>query len=61
MYWLGQVWGLNVMYILKKVKSSFLISYLGKGRKANKQIKNQRKEDRRAQFHSKGEICHNYK
>lgn len=49
------------VYFKKKVKSSFLILYLGKGGKANKQIKNQSKEDRRAQVHSKGEICHNYK
>lgn len=51
----------NVYLKKKKVKSSFLILYLGEGGKANKQIKNQSKEDRRAQVDSKGEICHNYK
>lgn len=63
MYWHGQVWGLTIMYIFKKImlKVLFMILYLGKGGKANKQIKNQGKEDGRAQVHPKGEIYHNYR
>lgn len=51
----------NVYLKKKKIKFFFFIFYLGKEGKANKQIKNQSKEDRKGQVHSKGEICHNYK